>query len=227
MEFIFNSGLHLSDSMEKSLYCIERPAKTSKVKANPLFLIHGYGSDENDLFSFAEGIPEYYHIISLRAPYPMQPYGNAWYAINFDAEKGKWSDLEQAKASRDLLHHFIQEKCKEKQLDTNKVCVLGFSQGSILSYALALQYPGFYHKFICLSGYVNEALAEIKVDIEAYKNITIFASHGTQDQVIPFDWAEKIPSQLHALKIDHVFKSYPVGHGVSPQNFADLLEWLK
>ena len=118
-----------------SLYCIERPAKTSKVKAIPLFLIHGYGSDENDLFSFAEGIPEYYHIISLRAPYPMQPYGNAWYAINFDAEKGKWSDLEQAKASRDLLHHFIQEKCKEKQLDTNKVCVLGFSQGSILSYA--------------------------------------------------------------------------------------------
>lgn len=227
MELIFNSGLRLSDNMYKPLYCIERPAKSSKTKAIPLFLIHGYGSDENDLFSFAEGIPEQYHIISVRAPYPMEPYGNAWYAINFDAEKGKWSDLEEAKISRDLLHHFIQEKCAENQLDINKICVLGFSQGSVLSYALAFQYPEFYHKFICLSGYINEELAEIKADIEGYRNIHVFASHGTQDQVIPFDWAEKIPSQLHALKIDHVFKSYPVGHGVSPQNFADLLEWLK
>ena len=97
MEFTFNSGLHLSDSMEMSLYCIERPAKTSKVKAIPLFLIHGYGSDENDLFSFAEGIPEYYHIISLRAPYPMQPYGNAWYAINFDAERENGQILNRLK----------------------------------------------------------------------------------------------------------------------------------
>jgi predicted esterase len=43
--------------MDKSLYCIERPAKSSKDNAFPLFLIHGYGSDENDLFSFAEGFP--------------------------------------------------------------------------------------------------------------------------------------------------------------------------
>jgi phospholipase/carboxylesterase len=227
LEHTFNSGLHLLDSMDKSLYCIERPAKSSKDNAFPLFLIHGYGSDENDLFSFAERIPDHYHIISVRAPYPMQPYGNAWYAINFDAEKGKWSDLEQAVISRDLLHDFIQEKCKERHLDRNKICVLGFSQGSILSYALAFQYPEFYHKFICLSGYINESLAETKGNIEAYKNIHIFASHGTQDQVIPFDWAEKIPSQLNAIGIDHSFKSYPIGHGVSPQNFADLLEWLQ
>ena len=227
MELTFNSGLHLLDSMDQPLYCIERPAKSSKDNAIPLFLVHGYGSDENDLFSFAEGIPEHYHIISVRAPYPMQPYGNAWYAINFDAEKGKWSDLEQGVVSRDLLHNFIQEKCKERHLDRNKICVLGFSQGSILSYALAFQYPEFYHKFICLSGYINEALAEAKGNIEAYKNINIFASHGTQDQVIPFDWAEKIPSQLNAIGIEHSFKSYPIGHGVSPQNFADLLEWLQ
>ena len=56
MEHTFNSGLHLLDSMDKSLYCIERPAKSSKDNAFPLFLIHGYGSDENDLFSFANAI---------------------------------------------------------------------------------------------------------------------------------------------------------------------------
>ncbi|MBQ0768295.1 MAG: phospholipase, partial [Bizionia sp.] len=67
-----------------------------------LILLHGYGSDENDLFSFATELPKELCIISARAPYPMEPYGNAWYAINFDADKGKWSDNEQAILSRDL-----------------------------------------------------------------------------------------------------------------------------
>ena len=66
-------------------------------------MLHGYGSDENDLFSFANELPEELFIISIRAPYPLQPSGNAWYAINFDADQNKFSDDEQAIKSRDLV----------------------------------------------------------------------------------------------------------------------------
>ena len=58
---------------------------TDTNKSSPLVLmIHGYGINEDDLFSFASDLPENYKIISLRAPYSL-PYGGfSWYDINLD-----------------------------------------------------------------------------------------------------------------------------------------------
>ncbi len=86
-----------------------------------LIMMHGYGSDENDLFSFASELPEELFIISVKAPHPMQPYGNAWYAINFDADKGKWSDNEEAIESRDLIATFIDEVVTTYPVNKNNV----------------------------------------------------------------------------------------------------------
>ena len=61
-----------------------------KLDKNPLLLLlHGYGSNEEDLFSFATELPDEYYIISARAPYDMQYGSYAWYAINFDADENK------------------------------------------------------------------------------------------------------------------------------------------
>jgi len=62
-----------------------RPAQGDNPPA--IIMLHGYGSDENDLFSFASHIPDKYAVISLRAPLKMAPYGNAWYTIHFN-DKG-------------------------------------------------------------------------------------------------------------------------------------------
>ena len=54
-------------------------------KLSPLvIMLHGYGSNEDDLFSFASDLPENYKIISLRAPYPLAYGGFSWYDINLD-----------------------------------------------------------------------------------------------------------------------------------------------
>ncbi|MBN2868721.1 MAG: alpha/beta fold hydrolase, partial [Flavobacteriaceae bacterium] len=166
-----------------SLDYLVRPS-TLKENAPLLLLFHGYGSDENDLFSFASELPEEFLIISAKAPYPMQPYGNAWYAINFDAEKGKWSDNEQAKQSRDLIANFIDEILAKYNADSDNVTLLGFSQGAILSYAVAFTYPEKVKNVIALSGYINTDLFELKAP-ETYKNLNFYCSHGSVDQVIP------------------------------------------
>src|SRR5690554_7610874 len=82
-------------------YLIQQP-KEIKEKNPLLLLIHGYGSNEEDLFSFASELPEEYFIISVQAPFQMPPYGFAWYAITFDGNMNKFTDDEQAKTSRDL-----------------------------------------------------------------------------------------------------------------------------
>ena len=123
-----------------NLQHITRPSSL-KENAPLLIMCHGYGSDENDLFSFAQELPAELFIISVRAPYPMQPYGNAWYAINFDAQQNKWNDVEQAIESRNKIANFIDDACVKYPVNKNNVTLLGFSQGTILSYAVALTYP--------------------------------------------------------------------------------------
>jgi phospholipase/carboxylesterase len=209
-----------------NLHYISRPSSL-KENAPLLIMCHGYGSDENDLFSFASELPEELFIISLRAPYAMQPYGNAWYAINFDAEKGKWSDNEQAKQSVNLISEFIDYACKTYAVDSNNVTLLGFSQGTILSYAVALNYPEKVKNIVALSGYINEDILPNKIDDKAVSHLNFFCSHGYVDQVIPVEWAKRSPEFLKALNINHVYKEYPVGHGVAPQNFYDFKAWLE
>ncbi|GAA4971166.1 alpha/beta fold hydrolase [Algibacter aquimarinus] len=190
-------------------------------------MLHGYGSDENDLFSFSAELPEELFIISVKAPYPMQPFGNAWYAINFDNEKGKWSDNEQAKQSRDLIANFIDEAVTKYPVNKNNVSLLGFSQGCILSFAVALSFPEKVKNIVALSGYVNQDIIAGNLKEKDYSNLDFYCSHGSVDQVIPVQWAQQTSPFLKQLNIKHSYSEFPVGHGVAPQNFYEFREWLK
>lgn len=197
------------------------------LEKNPiLILLHGYGSNEEDLFSFASELPEEYYIISVRAPYDMMYGSYAWYAINFDADENKFSDIAQAQQSRDLIANFIDELIENYPIDSKKVTLIGFSQGCILSYAVALSYPEKIQRVVAMSGYFNAEIAVEGFAQNDFSNLKIFASHGSVDQVVPVDWARKAAPALQQLGIDIVYKEYPVGHGVAPQNFFDFRNWL-
>ncbi|HLT65033.1 MAG TPA: alpha/beta fold hydrolase [Flavobacterium sp.] len=206
-------------------YLIQQPNEIQE--KNPLIiLIHGYGSNEEDLFSFAPELPKNAFIVSVQAPYQVPPYGFAWYAISFDADMNKFSDDAQAIKSRDLLVEFIDELCAKYPIDQKDVNLIGFSQGAILSYALAVTYPEKVNKVVALSGYFNADIMQPKADLSVYDHLKIFGSHGTVDQVIPVEWARKSADLLKPYAISFQYKEYPVGHGVAPQNFYDLKAFL-
>jgi len=209
-----------------SLTHLVKPSSITTGNAPTLIMLHGYGSDENDLFSFAEELPEELLIISARAPYTLQPYGYAWYAINFDSVQGKFSDNEQAKESRIAIDNFIDEIIANYPVDKDNITLLGFSQGTILSYAVALSNPSKIKNVIALSGYINTEIITPQFNQNDFSNLSIYASHGSQDQVIPVSWARKAPELLKELGIEHTYSEFPVGHGVAPQNFMELKKWL-
>ena len=206
-------------------YLVQEP-KTIKDQNPLLILLHGYGSNEEDLFSFAPELPDDSYVISVRAPYDLQPYGHAWYAIHFDADENKFSDNVQAKQSVELIASFIDEIVKQYPIDTENVTLIGFSQGAILSYATALTYPEKVTKVVALSGYFNQEILPEVIDTKAISHLKFFVSHGSVDQVIPVDWARKAKPALDSLGIENVYKEYPIGHGISPQNFYDFKNWL-
>jgi phospholipase/carboxylesterase len=212
--------------MELSLYHLVREPKVKQEKNPLLVLIHGYGSNEEDLFGFAEQLPDEYFIISVRAPYTLPGYGFAWYAINFDADMNKFTDDTQAAQSRDLISKFVDEAIAAYPIDKDNVTLIGFSQGAILSYSIALKYPEKISRVAALSGYLHTPIIPQDLSIEKVNKLRFFISHGIVDQVIPVDWARKAPEFLNTLGIANEYHEYPVGHGVAPQNFYDLVKWL-
>ena len=211
-----NSELH---------YVVHQPSK--KTDSPPLLiLLHGYGSNELDLFSFAEELPEELLIISVRAPYDMAFGGYAWYAINLDGDNEKSSDLDEARESLTKIASFIEYIKSNYKTDPNKTFLLGFSQGAILSYAFSFNHPNKVQHIIALSGYINDQLLPNNVsnlDIQT----DYFISHGTVDQVLPVDWARKAPVFLNKHNLQNVYSEYPVGHGVAPQNFYAFNSWIQ
>ncbi|HNP33190.1 MAG TPA: alpha/beta fold hydrolase [Flavobacterium sp.] len=213
--------------MNFSLHHLVREPKVKRDKNPLLLLLHGYGSNEADLFSFANELPDEYYVISAQAPYDMMYGSYAWYAINFDADENKFSDIGQARASRDIIAGFIDELIANYAIDANNITLIGFSQGSILSYAVALSYPEKIKRVVAMSGYLNTDIAVDDFAENDFSNLTIFASHGTVDQVIPVEWARNSIPVLEKLGVSVVYKEYPVGHGVAPQNFFDFKNWLQ
>ena len=190
-----------------------------------LILLHCYGSNELDLFSFANELPDSLVIVSLRAPYEMGYGGYAWYDINLDSENNKFSDLNQARESLKKIKTTIDYLKTKYSTNPNNTFLLGFSQGAILSYALSFNFPNKIQHVIALSGYLNTELIP-KENIQKV-NTDYYISHGTVDQVIPVDWARKAGPFLDSKELKNEYSEYPVGHGVAPQNFFNFKKWIE
>ena len=165
-------------------------------------------------------------IIALRAPYGLEPYGHAWYAINFDANQNKWNDVEQAKESMAIIMNCVNSAQSLYDTDPSNISLLGFSQGCILSIALALNHPEKFKNIIGLSGYICKEFLNDPQDEKAYKHLNFYCSHGSSDQVIPVEWARETPKHLESLGIKNHYSEFPVGHGVAAENFFEFKQWL-
>ena len=211
--------------MNSTLHYIVRQPKIEQENPPLLILLHGYGSNEEDLFSFASELPDELLIVSARAPYDMNFGGFAWYAITLDANDEKFSDLAEARKSLSKIASFIDYIKATYKTAPNNTFLLGFSQGAILSYALSLNFPNKVNHVIALSGYINDDLRPN--DITQLNIATdYYISHGAVDQVLPVEWARKAPKYLNEHKLQNVYSEYPVGHGVAPQNFYSFKDWI-
>jgi len=219
--------IYTFSNMSFSLKHIVREPKIA-ISNPPLFLmLHGYGSNEEDLFSFANELPDELLIISARAPLSIDFGGYAWYTIHFEADDKKFSDIPEAIKARNLIAQFIDELQETYQFDPAKSFLMGFSQGTILSYAVALSYPEKINNVLAISGYINDELIVSPNEPNNYKGLDFFCSHGSVDPVIPVEWAKKISDYLQNLNISHRYKEYYAGHGIVPQNFADMQKWIQ
>ena len=220
----------LKQSMDKHSkmklnYITKKPNKITS-ETPILVLLHGYGSNEEDLFSFCPDLPEDWLIVSFRAPINT-PYGGfCWYDIDFtNAEK--FINIEQTEKSIYLILEEISLIRKQYKITNGKVHLCGFSQGGIISYALALRNPQFFNKIACLSSYPEQKILQNIADKKSLSHLRFFISHGIEDTVIPIDWGKKGYELLYDLNLYFSFREYHSGHGINSKNYQDLIHFFK
>lgn len=192
-----------------------------------LILLHGYGSNEQDLFSFTPTLPEDWLIVSFRAPRTSEYEGFSWYDIDLMNMENR-VDIPQAKESMEAILASILQITNHYGLTDNETHLAGFSQGGILTYALSLNHPELFSKIAIMSAYPEDQLLQnIVKDKKKLEKLRFFVSHGTDDAVIPLDWAKKGAELLYDLSCYFSFREYMSGHGVNQKNYMDLMDFFK
>jgi len=200
-------------------YLIQKP-KNNTNKSPLVFLLHGFGSNEQDLFSFSPHLSQDATIISLRAPIMLYPNSYAWYNIFFSGSVKRY-DKEAAKFIRDKIINEMDYFINKYNCDPNRITLIGFSQGAILAHAIAQNSN--IKNLIALSGYVDKELISFKKT----NNLSIYISHGKYDEVIPFEESFKTNKLLDDNNLKYEFKEFDQGHGVNSQNLKSFLGWIK
>ena len=206
-------------------HLIREPLKKTNTPPPLLLLIHGYGSNEEDLMNVSKEFPAEFFIISLQAPYQVDFGRYAWFSIDFFEEK-KTYNIRQAISSLELISLFITQAISYYNLNETNVWLCGFSQGAILSYALALNYPKKINKIIALSGFLSKELIKMGKEPNIYSHLEFFISHGQQDDIIPIEWVKDTLKFLTNYKVSYLYQVYKAGHQINQENYIDLLTWI-
>lgn len=210
---------------ELPLVHVSRPG-TVDSNAPAVVLIHGRGTNERDLLSIGAQLPEEIHVLSVRAPQSMGgPNSYTWYDLDL-SEGGLHAsqpDPEGFRRSLDLVHEFVEAATERYDLDPDRIGLLGFSQGSITSLSALLERPGAYRWVIALNGYLSESHES---DVANADGKPVFIGCGSMDQVIPPQRAERAAELLSEGGADVRFETYGVGHGTTPQELSDAVQWL-
>ncbi|MEP6925447.1 MAG: alpha/beta hydrolase [Pyrinomonadaceae bacterium] len=191
-----------------------------------LILLHGVGSNEADLFSFASLLDERFFVVSVRAPFALGYGGFGWFELEFSPQ-GLSANLVQAEESRQKLLEFIDEITAKYDLDAQRVFLTGFSQGAIMSYALMLTEPEKFAGVVAMSGRLVSKTLPHQADPERLRDFPILVTHGTLDQVLPIENGRAAKTFLERLPVKLEYREYEMAHQVSEESLQDVADWLK
>ncbi|MDQ6804311.1 MAG: alpha/beta fold hydrolase [Actinomycetota bacterium] len=205
---------------------IEGPPRQTVEGTPPLLImLHGVGSNERDLIELAPALDPRFHIVSLRAPITLAPGSYAWFNVLFTPE-GPLHNAKEADTSREILVDTIPGLVAATETDPDRVYLLGFSQGAIMSLALALTVPTVVAGVVAMSA---RTLPEIRDHLGLptdLAHLSLLVVHGTEDVTLPVRYGRETRDFLETLPVNLTYREYPMGHHVSPESLADVAAWL-
>jgi phospholipase/carboxylesterase len=209
------------------VYKVNMPLRKTD-KAPVLILLHGYGSNETDLFDIARSFDERLITFSLRGPFPANGgEGYSWFELSKDAKGNRKINYKEAIESRKKILSFISNACAEYKLDSTHVLVAGFSQGAIMSFDLAFAAPQKLKAVLPLSGILLQESRDLKPKDETLAKVSFFIAHGNQDNVIDVKMSQDANTYLIAKKVPVTYEEYQMGHSLNGLELNDMKAFIK
>jgi phospholipase/carboxylesterase len=196
--------------------------ENSNQKYPTLLALHGRGSNEEDLIGLAPYLPNDFLWISPRGTFALGPGSYEWFQIT---QIGKPEPTRLANALR-TIDTFIDEIITTYPIDKDKLYLLGFSQGSIVSLSYALTKPQGIAGVIAQSGYIPQE-AGLQIDEAGVKGKPFLLTHGTQDPMLPVEWARRSRDTLQNLGADVEYHEFHMGHQVTAESLNVIATWLE
>ncbi|WP_435093810.1 alpha/beta hydrolase [Halorubrum sp. N11] len=193
--------------------------------APAVFVLHGRGADEEDLLPVARHLPDELHVVSLRAPDPLQG-GYTWYELDLSGGglEASQPDAAEFRRSLDLVAESVDAAVDDYDLDSDRLGLLGFSQGAITSLSLVLEDPDRYAWVVALHGYLADT--HVDFDPEGITGKPVFVGAGAGDRVIPESRSAAAADRFAEIGAAVTRGSYPGGHGIGQQELSDLVAFV-
>jgi len=191
----------------------------SKVASKKLMIIlHGRG-DSAAGFSF---LPPYLNIDEMNYLFLDAPYdyygGFSWY--DFPPNQ-----LEGIRHSRHILTEVLDTLFEEK-FNAEESFLFGFSQGSLLTFEFGARYHKVLAGYIAVSGYIYDANTLLKETNQDVKTARWLCTHGTHDDVLPYNASKEQVEKLQNGGFNITFESYEKVHTIAEDELLMIGKWI-
>jgi phospholipase/carboxylesterase len=188
-----------------------------------MVLLHGRGADENDLFPFFDILDPERRLVGVTpgGPLFLPPGGRHWYIV----PRVGYPEPRTFLDSYQRLDEFLGAIPGAFGVPPQRTIIGGFSQGTVMSYALGLgrgrQSPA---GIIAMSGFIP-TVEGWDADVDR-PGLPVWISHGRQDPVISVQFAREARDLLTSAGLDVSYHESDVGHQVDQQTVAQLPGWV-
>lgn len=200
---------------------VSQPKNLLPNKLYPVvYLLHGMGSDEEDIFGLFEDLKEEAILIAIRGPLQRGP-GYAY----FDVLRIGYPVIDSFDAIISELEAFTHKAQNQYPIDKQRQFFAGFSQGAILSMSLVIKMGDQLKGIVALHGYIPQHVSSGKIaDLE---NVLIYIAHGQTDEMFSMSIGKANEAFFRDRSPSVTFSPVPHGHWISDQEKKDALHWLR
>jgi phospholipase/carboxylesterase len=184
-----------------------------------LYLLHGMGSDEEDIFSLFEDLKEQAILIAIRGPLQR----GSGYAY-FDVLRIGYPVIDSFESILNELMAFTTQAQKLYPIDKSRQFFAGFSQGAILSMSLAIRMGSQLKGIVALHGYIPQHVSS--GEIKDLESLSIYIAHGQTDQMFSLAVGKANEAFFRDRSPRVTFNVVPHGHWISDQEKKDILNWI-
>ncbi|MBU6236044.1 MAG: dienelactone hydrolase family protein [Alphaproteobacteria bacterium] len=190
-------------------------------------LLHGLGSDGQDLISlapiFAQGLPNAL-FVSPDAPFPcdIAPMGYQWFSLQEWTEDAMLKGIEKV---RPLVDNFLDKLLKSTGLSEADMALVGFSQGTMTSLYVAPRRQNACAGVLGYSGALLGGKGQMGTDTHKLPTCLI---HGVSDTVVPVSAWHQAMEILRKADVPVEGDHFPnLAHGIDERGLAAGLAFLR